>query len=90
MNITQYLSALICQQETSVLCFFQDLTSVQNLQKLEADVSSRQERIDNIVQAAEQFVQQGHFDSETIKAKQVQLVERYRALQVSDHTIFDL
>lgn len=61
-----------------------DLTSVQNLQKkhtlLESDVASRQDRIDSIAQAADQFVSAGHFDSDNIKAKQVQLTDRFKAL----------
>ncbi|ESO09912.1 hypothetical protein HELRODRAFT_156368 [Helobdella robusta] len=64
--------------------FGKDLTSVQNLQKkhslLEADVAARQDRIDSITQAADQFVQTGHFDADNIKAKQLHLIERYRAL----------
>lgn len=52
-----------------------DLTSVQNLQKkhalLEADVASHQDRIDAIKQAAQQFIESGHFDVESILAKQV-------------------
>ena len=54
---------------------WQDLTNVQNLQKkhalLESDVSSRQDRIDGIAVAADQFVERGHFDADNIKAKQV-------------------
>jgi spectrin alpha len=61
-----------------------DLTSVQNLQKkhalLESDVGSRQDRIDGIAQAADQFVGSGHFDADNIKAKQVQLTERFNGL----------
>ena len=48
---------------------------MQNLQKkhalLEGDVRSRQDRIDGIVGAADQFVDRGHFDADNIKAKQV-------------------
>ena len=48
---------------------------MQNLQKkhalLESDVSSRQDRIDGIAVAADQFVERGHFDADNIKAKQV-------------------
>jgi len=62
-----------------------DLTSVQNLQKkhalLEADVTSHADRIDSITQAAEQFVNSGHFDADNIKTKQIQLQGRYSALQ---------
>ncbi|XP_013775722.1 spectrin alpha chain-like isoform X2 [Limulus polyphemus] len=61
-----------------------DLTSVQNLLKkqalLEADVSSHQDRIDGVVIQADNFVERGHFDGESIKAKQVALVERYNAV----------
>ena len=52
-----------------------DLTSVQNLQKkhalLEADVTSHQDRIDAIKLAAQQFVDSGHFDVDSIVTKQV-------------------
>ena len=52
-----------------------DLTSVQNLQKkhalLEADVTSHQDRIDAIRSAAQQFIESGHFDVDSILAKQV-------------------
>lgn len=40
-----------------------------------------QDRIEGITQAADQFVETGHFDADNIKAKQVQLVERYQGLQ---------
>jgi len=66
-----------------------DLTSVQNLQKkhalLEADVAARQDRIDGITQAADQFVDAGHFDADNIKQKQQQLMDRYQALQDPMH-----
>lgn len=52
-----------------------DLTSVQNLQKkhalLEADVASHQDRMDAIKSAAQQFIDTGHFDVDSILAKQV-------------------
>ena len=68
--------------------FLQDLTSVQNMQKkhglLEADVVSRQDRIDGIVNASENFCQAGHFDADTIKVKQEQVVHRYKTLAVSE------
>ncbi|XP_022242846.1 spectrin alpha chain-like isoform X2 [Limulus polyphemus] len=61
-----------------------DLTSVQNLLKkqslLEADVASHQDRIDGIIIQANNFVERGHFDGESIKAKQVALIERYNAV----------
>ena len=44
-----------------------------------------QDRIDGITQAADQFVDAGHFDADNIKAKQQQLVERYQALQDPMH-----
>ena len=60
--------------------FGKDLTSVQNLLKkhalVEADVNSHQDRIDGVKIAAEQFVEQGHFDSENIKAKHSALADR--------------
>lgn len=69
--------------------FGKDLTSVQNLQKkhalLESDVAARQDRVDGIAQAAQQFVDSGHFDADSIKNKQQQLVERYQALQDPMH-----
>ncbi|XP_066294879.1 spectrin alpha chain, non-erythrocytic 1-like isoform X26 [Branchiostoma lanceolatum] len=62
-----------------------DLPSVQNLQKkhalLEADVAAHQERVDGIDIQAKQFVDEGHFDADNIKAKQEALQERYDALQ---------
>ena len=62
-----------------------DLTSVQNLMKkhalLEADVVSHQDRVDGVVIQAQQFVEKGHFDADTIQAKQAALVDRFRALQ---------
>ncbi|XP_076321230.1 spectrin alpha chain-like isoform X2 [Tachypleus tridentatus] len=61
-----------------------DLTSVQNLLKkqalLEADVASHQDRIDGVIIQADNFVARGHFDGDSIKAKQVALVERYNAV----------
>ncbi|XP_052790865.1 spectrin alpha chain-like isoform X7 [Mya arenaria] len=63
----------------------QDLTSVQNLQKkhalLEADVAAHQDRIEGIAVQAQQFVDSGHFDSDNIKAKQTQLLKRYKDLK---------
>lgn len=65
--------------------FGKDLNSVQNLQKkhalLETDVQSRQDRIDSIVENAEKLVEAGHFDADNIRAKQEQLVDRYKSLQ---------
>jgi len=62
-----------------------DLTSVQNLQKkhalLEADVTSHQDRIDAIKLAAQQFVDSGHFDVDSIVTKQCTVTDRYDALQ---------
>jgi len=62
-----------------------DLTGVQNLLKkhalLEADVSSHQDRIEGVRIAADQFVDRGHFDADSIHAKQMALQERYNALQ---------
>jgi spectrin alpha len=39
-----------------------------------------QDRIDAIAQAADQFVAAGHFDADNIKAKQLQLADRFKAL----------
>ncbi|XP_067134094.1 spectrin alpha chain-like isoform X2 [Centruroides vittatus] len=62
-----------------------DLTSVQKLLKkhslLEIDVTSHQDRIEGIEIQANQFLMQGHFDSEAIKNKCDKLVERYSALK---------
>ncbi|XP_049820921.1 spectrin alpha chain isoform X3 [Aethina tumida] len=62
-----------------------DLTSVQNLQKkhalLGADVASHKDRIEGITQAANQFVERGHFDADNIAQKQKVLCERYAALK---------
>ncbi|RWS27338.1 hypothetical protein B4U80_10632, partial [Leptotrombidium deliense] len=61
-----------------------DLTSVQNLLKkqtlLEADVASHQDRVDGVAIQANQFVEKGHFDSDNIKGKQKNLIERYMSL----------
>uniref|UniRef100_A0A1W7R9J9 Spectrin alpha chain n=1 Tax=Hadrurus spadix TaxID=141984 RepID=A0A1W7R9J9_9SCOR len=61
-----------------------DLTSVQNLLKkqtlLEADVASHQDRIDSAVVQANQFVERGHFDADSIAIKQQALVQRYDGL----------
>lgn len=63
------------------------MTSVQNMQKkhglLEADIVSRQDRIDGIVNAAQNFSTAGHFDADTITAKQATVVNRYKTLTVS-------
>lgn len=74
-----------------------DLTSVQNHLKkhtlLEGDVGSHQDRVENVVQQADQFIDHGHFDADSIKAKKVALVERYNALhhpiQLKKQRLFD-
>ena len=43
-----------------------------------------QDRIEGIAVQAAQFVESGHFDSENIQAKQTQLLDRYKALQVNN------
>ncbi|XP_067662527.1 spectrin alpha chain-like isoform X1 [Haliotis asinina] len=62
----------------------QDLTQVKNLQKkhalLEADVGAHQDRIDGLKVQAAQFQNTGHFDSDTIQAKQNIVLERYQKL----------
>lgn len=61
-----------------------DLTSVQNLIKkhaaLESDVASHQKRIDSAISQANEFIENNHFDSENIKQKRDNVVERYRSL----------
>lgn len=61
-----------------------DLTSVQNLQKkhqlLESDVGGHADRIDAIRNAAQEFVETGHFDKETIARKADGVEGRYNAL----------
>ena len=42
-----------------------------------------QDRIEGIEVQAAQFVESGHFDSDNIQAKQTQLLNRYKALQVN-------
>lgn len=58
---------------------------MQNLQKkhalLEADVGSHADRMEGIKGNARQFVERGHFDAESIEAKQKTLEDRYAALQ---------
>ena len=65
--------------------FGKDLNSVQNLLKkqalLENDVAAHQERIDAVASQAEGFLDRSHFDAANIHAKQLGLLERYRALQ---------
>ncbi|KAK7065236.1 Spectrin alpha chain, non-erythrocytic 1 [Halocaridina rubra] len=62
-----------------------NLIGMQNLLKnhalLEADVASHKDRVDSIRTAAQQFIDQNHFDAEMIKEKQVALQVRYDALQ---------
>lgn len=62
-----------------------DLNSVTNLQKkhnlLESDISSHQDRIDSFLQQADQFVDEKHFDADTIKKKQIEVCNRYAKLQ---------
>ena len=61
-----------------------DLTSVQNLQKkhalLEADVMAHQDRIESVKVAANKFIESGHFDADSIHAKEQSLSKRYTAL----------
>ncbi|XP_021352010.1 spectrin alpha chain-like [Mizuhopecten yessoensis] len=88
---TEDIETWLCEIEGQLMSedFGKDLTSVQNLQKkhalLEADVAAHQDRIDGIVIQADQFVESGHFDSENIKAKQIQVVQRYETLQEPMH-----
>lgn len=62
-----------------------DLTSVQNLLKkhahIEADVASHEDRINDIIKQADEFVANDHFDAESIKAKQQACLDRYNALR---------
>ena len=62
-----------------------DLTSVQNMLKkhalIESDIASHQDRIDDIARQADKFVEDGHFDAESIKAKQAALNDRYHSLK---------
>lgn len=62
-----------------------DLNSVQNLLKkqtaLENDIGSHQDRIDSVVLQANSFIEKGHFDADSIQAKQQSLINRYQALQ---------
>ncbi|KAI2810972.1 Spectrin alpha chain, non-erythrocytic 1 [Blomia tropicalis] len=63
-----------------------DLTSVQNMLKkhglIESDINSHQDRIEDIGKEASKFVDDGHFDSDAIKAKQASLTQRYNNLQI--------
>jgi len=60
------------------------MTSVQNLQKkqqlLENEFSLKKDRIDQLSKDAEHFQQIGHFDSNNILKKQIQLVTRFQSL----------
>lgn len=61
------------------------LTAVQSLLKkealLEADVQSHADRINEIANQANQFVASDHFDADGIRHKQLNVSDRYRALQ---------
>jgi uncharacterized phage infection (PIP) family protein YhgE len=61
-----------------------DMTSVQNLQKkqqlLENEFQLKKDRIDQLSKDAEHFQQIGHFDSNNILKKQIQLVTRFQSL----------
>ncbi|CAG5135132.1 unnamed protein product, partial [Candidula unifasciata] len=61
-----------------------DLTNVQNLQKrhaiLEADVLAHQDRLEQLQSQATIFHNGDHFDKDTIKVKEVQVVDRYQKL----------
>ena len=48
---------------------------------LENDVQSHAERINEITRQANEFIDNGHFDSEGIRNKQINVVERYNALK---------
>jgi len=41
---------------------------------IEANIASHQDRVDGVKIAADQFIQSGHFDSENIKAKELEQV----------------
>jgi len=62
-----------------------DLTSVQNLQKkhalLDADITSRQDRMNSINQQADDFVANDHFNADAIDRKRNSVAERYEALK---------
>ncbi|CAF5035715.1 unnamed protein product, partial [Rotaria magnacalcarata] len=64
--------------------FGKDMTSVQNFQKkqqlLENEFSLKKDRIDQLSKDAEHFQQIGHFDSNNILKKQIQLVTRFQSL----------
>ncbi|TPP57241.1 Spectrin alpha chain non-erythrocytic [Fasciola gigantica] len=61
-----------------------DLNGVMNAQKkhnlLEADVQAHRDRVDAFKSQADTFAAEGHFDAPIIAEKQVQLMQRYRAL----------
>ncbi|XP_070531768.1 spectrin alpha chain, non-erythrocytic 1-like isoform X3 [Ptychodera flava] len=71
--------------------FGKDLTSVNNLQKkhalIEADVTSHKDRIDAVKIQSQQFMDAGHFDKDTIKMKEEQLIKRYDALQTQSANV---
>lgn len=48
---------------------------------MEADVGSHDDRMEGIKLSANQFVERGHFDSDSIATKQKLLEDRYAALQ---------
>ncbi|VDP84941.1 unnamed protein product [Echinostoma caproni] len=62
-----------------------DLNGVINAQKkhnlLEADVQAHRDRVDAFKSQADTFAAEGHFDAPVIAEKQVQLMQRYKALE---------
>ncbi|XP_053212819.1 spectrin alpha chain-like [Panonychus citri] len=62
-----------------------DLTSVQNLIKkhalLESDVAAHQEKINDAIAQADEFIVNGHFDADNIKSKRNNVVDKYKSLK---------
>eukprot|EP00054_Salpingoeca_dolichothecata_P021566 m.138309 g.138309 ORF g.138309 m.138309 type:complete len:2442 (+) comp24033_c0_seq6:296-7621(+) len=63
----------------------QDLTSVKSLLKkhqlMENDVTAHKDRVDQISSLAEEYIEQGNFKADNIRAMEEKLVARYLALE---------
>ena len=73
--IPNYLKIFLIVQKNIVTCIA--------LLDLNVYLYHFQDRIEGIEVQAAQFVESGHFDSDNIQAKQTQLLNRYKALQVN-------
>lgn len=74
------------KQSIYVLNLGRDLIGVQNLMKkhqaLQAEVAGHEPRINNVCQTGTDMIKEGHFATDTIKTKIVDLKEKWHALKV--------